>query len=98
MRISDWSSDVCSSDLIVKVGAAGLETRTFASEVQFVDGVGRVVIGVGDAALDGIDAEEPTQRWDILPRPHLDGQDAALMLGQLQIGIASCRERVCQYV
>src|SRR3546814_10500382 len=64
MRISDWSSDVCSSDLM---------DQSFCSE--------------RDYGLAGFAAGAAT---------------GALRTGQLghlhQIGRASCRERVCQYV
>src|SRR3546814_4693249 len=63
MRISDWSSDVCSSDLL---GDAGLH------------GFGRSA-GIVGADVDG------------------RGSDVRI-LGDRQIGRASCRERVCQYV
>src|SRR3546814_3048442 len=62
MRISDWSSDVCSSDL--QVGTQGLPGRRQAALAQ----------GGADAG----------------------GQVRAV--AQQEIGRASCRERVCQYV
>src|SRR3546814_6156678 len=31
MRISDWSSDVCSSDLLTKLGADGVDTAAVAA-------------------------------------------------------------------
>src|SRR3546814_10754062 len=76
MRISDWSSDVCSSDLsTVPAGRAGgsAETKGWAVGVEFV---GTVLV----AALIGflLDKGLGTAPW--------------------QIGRASCRERVCQYV
>src|SRR3546814_9559666 len=63
MRISDWSSDVCSSDL-------------------------RALGGVEPAPLDagrvGGARHDSAQRIDLAH--------------QVEIGRASCRERVCQYV
>src|SRR3546814_6273739 len=61
MRISDWSSDVCSSDLIA---------------------VTDIVI-VPSILL-------PPEGWVTGRHPEL--------VAWLQIGRASCRERVCQYV
>src|SRR3546814_8992253 len=61
MRISDWSSDVCSSDLIVKGARRGGGAIDLA-RAQYALGI------------------EPV----------------AMVRGQ--IGRASCRERVCQYV
>src|SRR3546814_7968208 len=73
MRISDWSSDVCSSDL-----------KT---------GPGRCCINHPDraaSALHGIQFFlEGVQR---------QGAVHARAVGKEQIGRASCRERVCQYV
>src|SRR3546814_20045180 len=67
MRISDWSSDVCSSDLPEAVAGAGAPAR---SRYLRVDGGGEEALGADPVA--GADARE--------------------------IGRASCRERVCQYV
>src|SRR3546814_18133316 len=65
MRISDWSSDVCSSDL-APVGALG---RAFAGK-----------------HADRVFAAAPV-------RIHAAGVRIVA-----EIGRASCRERVCQYV
>src|SRR3546814_2665804 len=61
MRISDWSSDVCSSDLFALVHRAVAAVRT---DVHALVAVGGLRPGASHA----------------------------------QIGRASCRERVCQYV
>src|SRR3546814_4202609 len=72
MRISDWSSDVCSSDLI---------------------GVGDLL----DRRRSG--AERGRQIGFVLADSHpADHLDDRLHADQAQIGRASCRERVCQYV
>src|SRR3546814_3975795 len=65
MRISDWSSDVCSSDLEFRIVAVG--------------------------ALQMSGGEHPLanrMKKQININPHR----------RVQIGRASCRERVCQYV
>src|SRR3546814_3393090 len=73
MRISDWSSDVCSSDLVAdhrhdkRLGAAAIGRTAAAGEADHRR-IG-VIIGNGDAVRI-----------------------------EKQIGRASCRERVCQYV
>src|SRR3546814_3900413 len=69
MRISDWSSDVCSSDL--QEGAA------FPPREQPDDERGAGVADMQEAGRAGRET---------------DGD------GHGQIGRASCRERVCQYV
>src|SRR3546814_8100524 len=68
MRISDWSSDVCSSDL----RAAGGLGREEIEQLRARADVGAVQLGVAAAAA-------------------AHGDEA-------EIGRASCRERVCQYV
>src|SRR3546814_10145999 len=67
MRISDWSSDVCSSDL----------STAEADLLALVETLN------ADAGVHGILVQLP------LPK-HIDEQK--------EIGRASCRERVCQYV
>src|SRR3546814_3795036 len=83
MRISDWSSDVCSSDLI---GA-----RKNVVQYEIDSGIGdlemfHMVLGMLAHLLDaGLPVRAVRQcRVDLL--------------GGVQIGRASCRERVCQYV
>src|SRR3546814_5806979 len=77
MRISDWSSDVCSSDLIGDQGfdmmLSGRVARTLARNLQ----------SNSDSILSGHRPDE-IGTWAIHPGG--------------QIGRASCRERVCQYV
>src|SRR3546814_5023250 len=81
MRISDWSSDVCSSDLIVKRILSSLLTLLLVSAVIFT------VSGL----LPGDAAQEVLGQGD-----ELIAQPVGLL--HREIGRASCRERVCQYV
>src|SRR3546814_1527287 len=75
MRISDWSSDVCSSDLVF---------RDY--------GATRVVEAWGDDVPDG-------KVTDYARAAHRqDGENVVYSWVEWQIGRASCRERVCQYV
>src|SRR3546814_19203019 len=105
MRISDWSSDVCSSDLL-----AGREE--VGRHPDDVDHLGRRSVGEGGAG-------EPREDVVLRRAPavlHVGGEllvevlerrlgqvvvtgaaDAAGAVLQ-QIGRASCRERVWQYV
>src|SRR3546814_2137759 len=72
MRISDWSSDVCSSDLplSIKPDLEGMPEKNGE--------MGLMLIGHqnGQAVAWAVDADEKA----------------------IEIGRASCRERVCQYV
>src|SRR3546814_20850802 len=93
MRISDWSSDVCASDLRIVRAKRTLSERQVPFEVPRRDhlherlasvlGVVYLIFNEGYAATAG----------DDLMRPALC--EEALRLG---IGRASCRGRVCQYV
>src|SRR3546814_3942359 len=78
LRISDWSSDVCSSDLAPRLG------HLVADRHRRVQRAHRVLEHGADRAAAG--AAECTP-------PRTDEIDAVE-----QIGRASCRERVCQYV
>src|SRR3546814_16503697 len=107
MRISDWSSDVCSSDLQIAAVEqfldlllhlcldpdAVLETevpRLFLEQVGVEVELLQVHLGVEDVFLVNIDIKHLLARADRLRQNFLDRID--------QIGRASCRERVCQYV
>src|SRR3546814_15317785 len=86
MRISDWSSDVCSSDL------PGL-----AAELG-VDRLDRLAVALRAAvaaALAGRLVDDDPGGAHLLLAAL--AQPAGLV-GALQIGRASCRERVCQSV
>src|SRR3546814_3070781 len=90
MRISDWSSDVCSSDLDGQQGGRG---GNVALEID-PSGAGRMMFA-GQIAGHGVSGSGTLsiQATNI----RVDGLDATAPL-ELQIGRASCRERVCQYV
>src|SRR3546814_5747139 len=84
MRISDWSSDVCSSDLsddkrLVGPGWGGL----YNAKVSLADGS---TVTADDAYLQ-----------ESIRQPNAKIV-ASYPTGVMQIGRASCRERVCQYV
>src|SRR3546814_8300157 len=83
MRISDWSLDVCSSDLQGRAIADVEEREGLQIEID-VDGLRR---RAGAALGDGEDDVEA-----------LHGIDGADDHRDHKIGRASCRERVCQYV
>src|SRR3546814_16670961 len=95
MRISDWSSDVCSSDLAVArdvddvIDAAGdpviaIRVAPAAVAREIIARIGRE-IGLEEALVIA-----PHRAH--LPRPAFGVAQIAT------IGRESCRERVCQYV
>src|SRR3546814_4782833 len=87
MRISDWSSDVCSSDLAGRQLGVEQGRRQTAGQAQ----EDFEVLAAGMQHLDHRLVFEQRGEW----RPVMDQQ----RIDQVgQIGRASCRERVCQYV
>src|SRR3546814_1880522 len=85
MRISDWSSGVCSSDLLDE--AVRLRKRGAALEEQpWLVGAALMIELVQRPA-------DPEILLDIAER-----RAKPVRGRQEQIGRASCRERVCQYV
>src|SRR3546814_4804461 len=82
LRISDWSSDVCSSDLIDLDQAFARETRE--QSANGLKGKAQEIADFFAAHAQHELGRRITQR--------------GIALRQVQIGRASCRERVCQYV
>src|SRR3546814_20685132 len=95
MRISDWSSDVCSSDLLVR---RGLVERIEGFELD----LGRVALGAGEDRPLGVQREEDAGRLAPLQPGGADQQcrPPPLRVGEPfpENGRASSGERVCQYV
>src|SRR3546814_9639238 len=110
MRISDWSSDVCSSDLInakrkIRIAKGSgttvqevnkllkmhLEMSNAMKKIRKMGGLKGLHGMMGKGGMGGVGNQ--------LGGPELGdmmkGMDAGL---PGQIGRASCRERVCQYV
>src|SRR3546814_1134069 len=97
MRISDWSSDVCSSDLAGRF----LVIRGFLSVSKK-----RVLLFTmgswshsNDALVKALHHYSPDweiHTFDLLQK--FKAHKLGLFFGLLEIGRATCRERVCQYV
>src|SRR3546814_19873937 len=124
MRISDWSSDVCSSDLAEAtrraVRAWGLEVlcknpRHYSSSLTPVmvppgtsaDHFRKVTLEHFDMSLGSGLSQVADKVFrighlgdlnDLMLMGTLSGVEMGLELSGIQIGRASCRERVCQYV
>src|SRR3546814_4961796 len=97
MRISDWSSDVCSSDLVPGRGAEGARD---ARAQPRPDTAGAGTARVRDRAAAALAAKtvvaahrpaHSTPHARPGRRPDADKHAA------IQIGREACRERVCQY-
>src|SRR3546814_989504 len=102
MRISDWSSDVCSSDLIL-LGLGAMEEGGWRSPLA------ATLVAIG--ALLGLlgimwarSAKFPLIDVALLRLPAVNRVAIVQLLSgfgtfaTFEIGRASCRERVCQYV
>src|SRR3546814_16958354 len=85
MRISDWSSDVCSSDLIRAMVLVAAPEGIKAVEDAHPD------VTIYTASID----QKLNEHGYIIPGL---GDAGDKIFGTKQIGRASCRERVCQYV
>src|SRR3546814_10254500 len=86
MRISDWSSDVCSSDLAAGDVSVNVHTNILTWGDDAI-AIAAQPIG-GGGGVGGVQALEGTR---------LAGAKM-LVGGYMEIGRASCRERVWQYV
>src|SRR3546814_5815939 len=87
MRISDWSSDVCSSDLI------GMPFQRYV--------LWRRLLIAFDAIGGQHSATEAAHMAGFSDSAHFARTIKAMFgicASDLKIGRASCRERVCQYV
>src|SRR3546814_14270815 len=91
MRISDWSSDVCSSDLTVRGTDRSVQDGGSASRLAAASGSPAT-----HAAWPPRQARNPC--LDPVGRSWLPDLLRAGPAAQGPIGRASCRERVCQYV
>src|SRR3546814_7192803 len=99
MRISDWSSDVCSSDLFVPMamfpGSSGAIYRQFSITLTVSIVISTVLaLSLGSALCATLlklpeTAGSPTAKKTVADR---------LKWLHQENGRASCRERVCQYV
>src|SRR3546814_14448072 len=107
MRISDWSSDVCSSDLVGHFLALGDEREILANQARK-----QRDLVIGKMRLTGMQ-RPPNWRAVFLVGDEQRSDNAQVLIAahervldhghgispaEDKIGRASCRERVCQYV
>src|SRR3546814_2173991 len=90
MRISDWSSDVCSSDLDIYVVPAAEDSGV---------AIGAAFLGWWELGGKALGTRLNVDRPGRASSPKIvDAAIVALPDVQDEIGRASWRERVCQYV
>src|SRR3546814_5696873 len=100
MRISDWSSDVCSSDLEAVWTAADVADALAEAGQQLLLAHDLVAfelqatqVPVGEGAEEEV--APPFGKGLAAVEGHAAGRDGG---HPVEIGRASCRERVCRYV
>src|SRR3546814_10625792 len=109
MRISDWSSDVCSSDLLSLPAwiPGSYLIRDFSRQIETIRASSRgkpvEISKTGNHTWQcepcqaTLEIEYTVYAWDLSVRgAHIDETHA--FVNGTKIGRASCRERVCQYV
>src|SRR3546814_12464658 len=113
MRISDWSSDVCSSDLLYLEGSDQHRGWFQSSLLESCGTRGRApydAVLTHGFALDGQGRKMSKSLGNVVDPLKVIGESGADILRtwvaqtdyfeevRIEIGRASCRERVCQYV
>src|SRR3546814_15882597 len=107
MRISDWSSDVCSSDLAAPMSRPALKlvTRELMRRNGLTNGMLYMQVTRGVAPRDHKFPKASTKPALVMTtrqtKPHSEqvlSEGLKVITVTAQIGRASCRERACQYV
>src|SRR3546814_17830731 len=112
MRMSDWSSEVCSSDLSVEncvlkmnldkpeAGPVAEARKQLVMLRQFV--VDKKLVSIPSDELALVNEAPPFNRWNSayldIPGPSDQGMPSTYYTAQRELGRASWRERVCQDV
>src|SRR3546814_20014935 len=97
MRISDWSSDVCSSDLLVELG----QRPDYLLIQRHVVNIDALFIEYAQHYF----AKTEPKAWEVIVQLEARLNDRNIprnMIGRekrvVELGRASCRARVCHYV
>src|SRR3546814_13769438 len=110
LRISDWSSDVCSSDLVLRrrfqriAGHSGFCLNGHRQERAYCGARLHLFPEASQRPYENSRQEPEVKASTDIDRkraPNVGRSGAAFSFADpwlLQIGRASCRERVCQYV
>src|SRR3546814_2541381 len=87
MRISDWSSDVCSSDLWQRRRSC-MQVNISGHQLEVTEPLREYI---------GEKLERLERHFDKITNVQVT-MNVEKLLQKIEIGRASCRERVCQYV
>src|SRR3546814_5285233 len=98
MRISDWSSDVCSSDLSPALVTDQVLHDPAAQALPQFDFARASILSEARHIARGDIAAGFNPLSTRLAPAYAAAQSRFDWIGTTQIGRASCRERVCQYV
>src|SRR3546814_20508161 len=103
MRISDWSSDVCSSDLLRQSGTPSPLPQRRLERASHMLEAGRPAAALADVTrmpgrAAGSNWMEQARRYIEARRPMDLIETAALREPRRSIGRAACRARLGQYV
>src|SRR3546814_18015058 len=97
MRISDWSSDVCSSDLAEGTGEIIAAANTELTQVLLAKARESGIKILPTLFINDVD-KGPYISTTLNIDPSKTKLEALVEIYRMKIGKASCRERVCQYV
>src|SRR3546814_5453828 len=97
MRISDWSSDVCSSDLTLQsmITVNGHPYHKARTRISYDHIPSQTILKNSYARLVRVQLEKKGERVAYIMGA---GDEIPESLEQIEIGRASCRERACHYV
>src|SRR3546814_4214557 len=105
VRISDWSSDVCSSDLVVDTNLKGawLMARAVAEHMTRLGHAGSIinmasVLGLAGAAQIPAYCASKGGLVNLTRALAVEWAREGIRVNAIEIGRAPCRARVCQYV